>query len=642
MWNASGNDRTMFDYVHKHKRLIQVVLGVAMVPFAFVGLESYTRSMSGANDIANVDGQAVTMREFNEEYRQQADRVRGILGRNADMSMFDTPEARTGLLDSLIDRRVLATAAVKSRLVISDEQLRELIATMQPFQVDGKFSKSTYEALLQAQNMTPAMFESKLRFDLSMSQLSRSVAASAIQSRAVSERLAALEGQQREVQEHVIRAETFADKVKVDEAAAKAFYDANLSSFRTPELVKAEYLVLSGEQLGALDPVSEDEIKAAYAARSSQFKQDEQRGVSHILIAAAADAKPADKEAARKKAEALLAEARKNPAKFAELAKHNSQDPGSADKGGELGTVAPGSMVKPFEEAAFKLKEGEIGNLVETEFGYHVIRVTSIQPAKVKGLSEVRADLSKEIARQKGTRKFAESAEVFSNLVYEQSDSLKPAAERFKLQVQKTDWIPKAGSPAAGPLANPRMLSAIFSPDSIQSKRNTDAIEVSPGVLASARVAEHKPAAQLKFDEVKADIEKRLRQQEAAKLARREGEAKLADLKAGKDPGLTWSALHVISRTKSEGLPPEALRQILSADATKLPAYAGLGGERGYVVYRVARVIEAPPKPEDAKAAHARFETQAGNEQFSAYTASLRSRAKVEINKANLEKKQEQ
>ncbi len=630
----------MFDFVHKNKRLIQVVLGLMIVPFAFFGLDSYTRSMRGGEDVASVDGQNVTVREFSEELRQQMDRIRQVLGRGADVSTFDTPEARAGLLDNLIDRRVLATAAVKSRLVISDEQLRELIATMQPFQVDGKFSKQTYEALLLAQNMTPAAFEGRLRYDLAMSQLSRSLAGSAIQSRALSARLASLEGQQREVQEFVIPAESFAAGVKVDEAAAKAYYEANQNAFRTPEMVKAEYLTLSAEQLGALDPVTEDELKVAYASRSSQYKQEEQRRVSHILIAAAADAKPVEKEAARKKAEALLAELKKTPGKFAELAKQNSQDPGSAEKGGDLGPVSPGMMVKPFEEAAFKLKEGETSDIVETEFGYHIVRVTSVQPAKVKPLDEVRAELSKELAKQKGARKFAEAAEAFSNLVYEQSDSLKPAAEKFKLAVQKTDWIPKAGSPAAGALANPRMLGALFSPDSIQSKRNTDAIEVAPGVLASARITEHKPAAQLKYEEVKAEIEKRLRIEEAAKLARKDGEAKLAELKQGKDPGIKWSAPHPVSRAKSEGLPPDALRQVLAADAAKLPAYTGIGAERGFVLYRVGKVIEATPKDEkEAKAAAARLESQAGGEQFAAYTASLRSRAKVEINKANLDKK---
>lgn len=632
----------MFDFVTKNKRLIQVILGLMIVPFAFFGLDSYTRSMGNADDVANVDGQNVTVREFNEELRQQMDRIRGILGRGADLTTFDTPEARTGLLDNLIDRRVLATAAVKSRLVISDEQLRELISTMQPFQVDGKFSKPTYEALLQAQNLSPAAFESRLRFDLAMSQLNRAIAGSVIQSIAVTSRLAALEGQQREVQEFVIPAQSFLGQLKIDEAAAKAFYEANQGEFRTPEMVKADYLVLSAEQLGALDPVSEEEVKAAYAARSSQYRQEEQRNVSHILIAAAADAKPAEKEAAKKKAEGLLADLRKSPDKFAALAKQNSQDPGSADKGGDLGMVAAGTMVKPFEEAAFKLKEGEISPIVETEFGYHIVRVTGVQAAKIKALEEVRAELVKDLGKQKGTRKFAEAAEAFSNLVYEQSDSLKPAAERFKLQVQKTDWIAKVASPAAGVLANPRMLGALFSPDSIQSKRNTDAIEVAPGVLASARVAEHRPAAQLKYEEVKDVIDKRLRLQEASKLARRDGEAKLAELRAGKDPGISWSAPHPVSRTKSEGLSPEALRQVLSADALKLPAFAGLGVEQGYVLYRVGKVIETAAKDEkDAKASTARVESQAGADQFAAYTASLRSRAKIEVNKANLDKKRE-
>jgi len=632
----------MFDLVRKNKRILQVVLAVMMIPFAFFGLDSYTRSMGGADDVANVDGQSVTVRELNEEMRQQLDRIRGILGRGADVSSFDTPEAREGLLDSLVDRRVIATAAVKSRLTVSDEQLREMIAGMPPFQVDGKFSKATYEALLQAQNLTPAGFESKLRYDLALSQLNRAIAGSAIQARSVSERMAALAEQQREVQEAVIAAESFNAKVTVTEAAMKTYYETNQGEFRTPELIKAEYLVLAADQLGALDPVTEDEVRAAYTARSSQYRQDEQRRVSHILIPAAADAKPDEKAAAKKKAEAILAELRKSPGRFAELARQNSQDPGSAEKGGDLGVVTAGMMVKPFEEAAFRLRSGETSDLVETEFGYHIIRVTEIQAAKVKALDEVRAELTKELAKQKGTKRFAESAEVFSNLVYEQADSLKPAAERFKLQVQRTDWIPKAASQAAGILANPKVLGALFSPDSVQSKRNSDAIEVGPNVLVSARVLEHRPAAQLKFEEVRKDIENRLRRQEASKLAQQDGAAKLAELKGGKDPGIKWSPAQLVSRAKPEGLPPEALRQILSADASKLPAHAGYGGEGGYVLYRVGRIIDAPAKSEkDAKAAVARTESQAGGEQFAAYVASLRARAKVEVNKANLEKKQQ-
>ncbi len=630
----------MFDLVHKHKIVIQIILGLLIVPFAFFGLDSYTRSMRGADDVASVDGLSISTREFSEELRQQLDRIRGLLGRGADVSGFDTPEARTGLLDSMIDRRVLATAAIKANLSISDEQLRELIAGMQPFQVEGRFSKDTYEALLRAQNMTPASFEARMRYDLTLSQLTRSVSGSAIQSHAIAERLIALAGQRREIQEAVVDVQSYLAQVKLEESAIKAYYDANPGEFRTPEQVKVDYLVLSSEQLGALDPPTEDELKAAYAARKAQFVQPEQRRLSHILIPVAADAKPAEKEAAKKNAEALLAELRKTPGKFAELAKQNSKDPGSAEKGGDLGMVAPGMMVKPFEDAAFKLKKDETSDVVETEFGYHIIRVTDLQPGKTKTVDEVRNELVRDVAREKGTRKFAEAAEAFTNLVYEQSDTLKPAAERFKLAIQHSDWIAKQASPAAGVLANPRLLEALFTPDSIQSKRNTDAVEVAQNVMVSARVAEHRAAAQLKFDEVKAQIETLLRKREALKLARKDGAARLEQLRGGKEADLKWSEPREVSRSAAQGLPPAALHAILAADPAKLPTYAGVELEGGYGLYRVNKVI-APASAGEAEktAAMGQFGNQAGAEQFAAYIAGLRSRAKVEINQANLEKK---
>ena len=630
----------MFDFVHKNKRLLQIVLGIMIIPFAFFGLDSYTRSMRGGDDVASVDGQAITAREFSEEHRQQLDRVRGILGRGADVSGFDTPDARSGLLDSMIDRRVLAAAAFRSHLTISDEQLRELISGMQAFQVDGRFSKPSYDALLLAQSMTPGAFESRLRYDLTLSQLNRSVLGSAIQARSLGERLVALEEQKREIQELVVTTQPFLAQVKVDEAGMKAYYDANPDIFRTPEAVKAEYVALSAEQLGALDPVTEEELKTAYAARSAEYVQQEQRRVSHILILAAADAKPEEKDAARKKIDALLSQISKSPGQFAELAQQNSQDPGSADKGGDLGLVSPGMMVKPFEDAAFRLKNGETSSVIETEFGYHIIRITAVHAGKTKALDEVRGELGKDLAKQKGAKKFAEAAEAFSNLVYEQADSLKPAAERFKLSVQRTDWFGKAPSPAAGMLANARILSALFAPEAIQSKRNTEAVEIGPNLLVSARVVEHRPAAQLKFEDIKVDIETRLRRQEATKLARTEGAAKLEQLKSGKDAGLKWSEARAVNRGSAQGLPTEAMRQILAADAAKLPAYVGVELEGGFGLYRVNKIVAAAAKSEaEKKTSMERRDVQVGAEQFAAYMASLRSRAKIELNKANLEKK---
>ncbi|MEW6689484.1 MAG: peptidylprolyl isomerase, partial [Pseudomonadota bacterium] len=238
-------------------------------------------------------------------------------------------------------------------------------------------------------------------------------------------------------------------------------------------------------------------------------------------------------------------------------------------------------------------------------------------------------------------KRFAEAADGFNNLVYEQSDSLKPAAERYKLRIESAGWITRQPRPELGPLAHPKLLATLFSPESIEQKRNTDAIEVSPGVLVAARVAEHQAAKQRAFEEVKVEVAQRLVRREAAALARKEGAAKLALLAKGGDAGLAWEAPKRVSRRDAQGLPPEALRRVMAVDASKLPAYAGVErGEQGYALYRVSKVIEAEAAPAPQKAeALARLDRDAGSEQFEAFVASLRARAKVEVNRENLEKK---
>jgi len=632
----------MFDFVAKYKFIIQIMLALIMVPFAFFGLESYTRSAGGTDTVANVAGRKITQREFNDELRQQMDRLRGVFGRNFDTAMFDTPAVRLELLDGMINREVLNGAVRDANLTINDEQLRELIASQPSFQVNGQFNKDQYKALLASQNMTEQQFESRLRFDLAMSQLNRAVGGSVIQARAVSDRLAAIENEKREVSEVAIAGQTLAGQVSIDQAMIQTYYDANLKQFQSPEQVKAEYVLLSADQLGALEPATEAEIKAAYESRAAQYRQEEQRRASHILIPVAADASAEGKAAARKQAETVLAELKRTPNRFAELAKQHSKDPGSAEKGGDLGFFSRGMLVKGFEDAAFGLREGETSGVVSSEFGFHIIRVTTIRAGKTKALDEVRAELAKEITRQKGMKKFAEAAEVFSNTVYEQSDSLKPVADRFKLTIQRTDWMSQVATPAAGPLAHPNLMRALFSTDATQAKRNTDAVEVAPSTLVAARVIEYRPAAQRKLEEVSAEIDVLLRRQQAAKLAHADGAARLAKLQAGQpDATLKWSAGRAFTRRGAGNLPPETVRAILSADPAKLPAYVGAEAEGGYVIYRVNKVIAPEAQDEkQQKAMRARLDGQAGGAQYDAYVAALRAQSKVVINTENLEKRQ--
>jgi peptidyl-prolyl cis-trans isomerase D len=483
--------------------------------------------------------------------------------------------------------------------------------------------------MLRARGINEEQFAASLRRDLVIGQLTGAVGGSAISSRTVTERLAAILEQRREVSEALLASQPLVAQVKVSEAQLRAAYEANPAEYRLPERARVEYVVLSAEALGRQDPVSDAEIQAAYDARGSQFKVDEQRRASHILVKT------------KEEAERLAAELRKAPGRFAELAKKHSQDPGSAEKGGDLGLFGRGMMVPAFEAAAFSQKEGEIGSPVQSDFGWHVIRVTGVQAAKARSLEEVRAELAAELGRQKGTRRFAEAAEAFSNMVYEQADSLKPAAERFKLPLQASGWITRTPTAESGVLGNAKLLGALFAAESLKTRRNSDAVEVAPNVLVAARVLEHQPASQKKFEDVRGEIDQSLRRAEAAKLAHQQGEAKLAALRKGEDAGLKWGPVKAVSRRSPQGVPSSALRQILAADAAKLPAYVGAErGEEGFVLYKVGRLLEPEPKPEAQKTADAaRATQQAGAEQLDAYAASLRARARVEVNRANLEKK---
>jgi peptidyl-prolyl cis-trans isomerase D len=635
----------MFDFVHKHKWLIQVLLALIAVPFAFFGIDSFTRTMlRGSDEVAKVDGIAVTQREFEAALRQQTERLRAMFGTNVDIAELDTPELRNTLLDSLIEQKLLLGTALKANVGVSDEALRQLIASIPAFQSDGKFSREIYESQLRAQGMEPATFEAQLRRDLSTSLLSRGISDTAIFPRSVAQKLAALEDEKREVSELRIGAQSFLAQVKVDPAAVKAYYDANPVDYRLPDRMRVEYLVFSASDLEAGESVSDAELQEAYRARLAKRGDSEQRRASHILIPLEPGAKEEDKKAARAKAEAILAEVKKTPGKFAELAKKYSKDPGSADKGGDLGFFARGMMVKPFEDTVFAMKkEGEISSVVESEFGFHIIRLTGIKGSKAPSLAELSGELRAEVKKQKAMRRFAQESGEFKDMVYEQADSLQSVAARFKLAAHRSDWFGRKTPPAQlGPLANPKVINALFAEDSIRTRRNIDAVEIAPGTLLAARVVDYQPATQRPFDEAKTEIEQLLRKREAAKLARAEGQAQLDKLAKGAAAAVKWGAPRTVSRRDTQGVRADALQRILAADAGKLPVFVGADlGDDGYAIYRVEKIVPAPAKTAEQNAADiARNERAAGRAQYAAYVASLRANADVKVNQELVEKKQ--
>lgn len=628
----------MFDLIHKHKLLTQIILGLITLPFAFWGIDSYQRGESTAQDMAAVDGQKITLQDFAQAQRDQQQQMRAILGRNFDPALLNTPARRAELLDQLIQQRLLALQAAKNHLVVTNGQLREIIASMPAFQENGHFSMSRYKALLRAQGMSEVGFEARLRQDIQLQQLNGAVSDSSLLSKEQVARMLAIEGQQREVSEALLSYEKFVGEVKLAPDAVKTYYNSHPSEFAVPEQVRAEFVVLNSDALAAMVKVSEADERSWYD--------------SNVLP------KFKERAAAKKKAEDVLAQVRATPDKFAELAKKYSQDPGSKDKGGDLGYFKRGDMVKPFEDAVSKMKVGQISGLVDSSFGFHIIKLTGIKPAKdgepeewrashilisappAEGdFDSMRADIKKQLQQQRLGGKYAEAAENFSDLAYEQPDSLQPIADKFKIKVQQTGWITRKPSAADGVLNNQKILDALFSSDSIKNKHNTEAVETSPDTMVAARVIEHKPATVRPLDEVKAEIAKKLTEQEAMALAVKRGAADYAELQQGKDAGLAWSAPKIVARQGKPAVEPDALKPIFRADTSKLPAYVGveLPG-RGYGIYRISRVTEAPVEAAREKTLREQLVQQAAQQDVIAYLANLRATAKIEINKANLEK----
>jgi peptidyl-prolyl cis-trans isomerase D len=627
----------MFEFIRTHQRLMQFMLLLLIVPsFLLFGLEGYTRFGDSANTVAKVAGQSITQQEWDAAQREQMERFRQMFGAQFDPKMFDTPQAKQGILENLIAQKALAAEAARKHLSVSDQTLQQTILGVQDLKTsDGKFDSERYKALLAVQGMTPAMYEARLRQDLALQQINAAIQTTAFAPKSVATRLSEINEQQREVQELAFKVSDYISQVKITDEMLKSYYDAHGNQFEIPEQVKAEYVVLNSAAVAAQIAVSDADIKSYYDQNIKRYSVDEQRRASHILITVNKDAPNADKAAAKAKAEKLLAQLRKNPADFAKLAKENSQDPGSAERGGDLDFFGKGMMVKPFEDAAYKLKQGEISDLVQSDFGYHIIQLTAVKPASVKALDEVKGDITAEIKKQLAAKKFSELTDTFSNMVYEQADSLKPVADALKLKIETVSNLTRTPNPAVEPNAlfnNPKFLKALFADDAIKNKRNTEAIEVAPGTLIAGRVLEHKPATKRPFDEVKAVVRERVTQIEAANLAKKAGEARLAELKT-KGDAAGFAAAKMISRTKNEGLQGEAFSAVMKADVNKLPVYVGINSSgQGYGIYRINKIVQATVTDTARRQAEQQQIANAlAQQEMVAYIDVLKKKAKAEI-----------
>ncbi len=628
----------MFDFIRSHQRLMQLVLLLLILPsFVFFGLEGYTRMGSNDGVVAKVGGVPITQQDFDNAQREQIARMQQMFGGAVDAKLFDTPEIKLQTLEGLVTERAIAYEAARANLFVTDETLRATIAAIPAVQENGAFSNERYSTLLAAQGMTPAIFEGRLRRDLTLRQLTGVLQETALVPRTVTERIALIVDQEREVAELQFKPADYASQVKTTPEMLQAYYDSHPQEFEIAQQLKVEYLVSNAEAVAKDVLVKPEAVAEYYEQNKKRYGSVEQRRASHILITASKDGSDAEKKKALATAEEVLAKVKAAPGDFAKLARQYSQDPGSADKGGDLDYFGPGAMVPQFDAAVFKMKEKEISGLVQSDFGYHIIQLTGIRATTVKPLAEVKGEIEAEISKQMVGKKFAESAEVFTNTVYEQADSLKPAADKLKLTIMTAEGVTR-NAPADNKAlyAHPKVLAALFSDDALNKKRNTEAIEIGSNILLSARVVENKPATKRAFADVRNEVSAKVIEAEARKLAKAAGAARLAALKAGTDTGTGFSASKLVSRGRAAGLAPEGLSAVFKADVAKLPAYTGieLGSSGAYVVYRIGR-LNQPEKPDAAQRATLtqNLARQVGELEFSAYLESIKLRAKVQLMK---------
>ncbi len=616
-----------------------IIVGLIIIPFALWGINNYQNEV--VVSVATVNDVDITQREYQEEYHRERSRLQAMYGEDFDISLLGEQRIKREVLERLVETELLYQKGVEEGLGISDTQLGLAIKSIEAFKGDNGFDSEIYKRALAMQGMSPARFEPYYRRALVVDQLQAGIVNTAFVTANEIEDLAALSGQQRKLSYINISADQFMDKVTVDEAALKSHYDMNQQLYATPEKVSLQYVELTVDGIADSIEITDKEVKEAYEDRLAEFTEEEQRRASHILILVDDEV---DDSAARKRATEILARIESGE-DFAKLAKEFSQDPGSAELGGDLEFFGRGVMDESFEEVAFSLQKGEVSEPVRSSFGYHLIKLTDIKGGETKPLEAVKKQLKEEIILQKAHDLFLDQAELLANLTYENPDSLEVVTLEMGLPVRKTAMFSRGGG--KGIAGNPKVDSAAFSEEVLDEKNNSEVIEISDDYLVVIRIDKHEDSSVLPFEEVKGIISNELRHSEALKLAKLEGEKLLAEIEAGADGrelaeknGYEWKDEGFVSRD-SQNVNRLILEQSFKAekplDDKKVVSGVELPGG-GYAVIIVSAIKQGEIPERNSAEWQSAEQMQArmhGITALTGYIETLKSEADIIYNEEN-------
>jgi peptidyl-prolyl cis-trans isomerase D len=623
-----------------------VFLGAVAVVFIFFGVN--LRDTAIASYAAKVNGETVSLQTVRNAWQQQQQRM---------LQMFhgDIPDAlvksqQHELLEQHIRAQLLTEHVRDLGYRVSDQALLETIEGFPEVNVDGKFSRTTYEAAVRQQGRSIQQFESELRANLEIRQLQGSISDTAFVTPIEMARRNALQNEQREIDYITIKSSAFLASVKVSDADIQKWYDEHKAEYTTPESVDLEYIELKLADVEKNISVSDDALKGFYEQVKERFVAPERRLARHILIAVegsddasktAAEQKVAD-DAAKKTADEVLVKL-KSGADFAALAKQYSKDPGSADKGGDLDWAERGTFVGPFEDALFSMTKGELRGPIKTQFGYHIIQLRDAEDGKVKSFDEVRAELEKDYRADRAQTEFYEQSQKLADQSFSSLTELESVAKSLGLSLQKVANFSRQN---ATPFENePKVAEAAFSPSVIERSENSALIKLAEDHVMVLRDAAHHPAEPLALASVKDKIETQLKNNAAKDAAAARSAELLAQLQSGATLSavaarekLTPSGKHFIGRAEKD-VPAELITAAFHIPRSEVTADKPSNGSADLVngdhlVYAVSAVrVPALEYTSPEGAAKIREAKQAiGSDEFNGYVLELVRGAKIERN----------
>ena len=615
------------------------------IPFALWGIHQYVTPDSSAA-VATVDDTEIGYYDFQRLYARRRQQLQSILG----AGLVDAEEdnrLRREVLDGMIDSEVLVRSGIAAGMRVGDEQLANTIQTQEVFQSTGGFSQDVYEGWLRSQGYSSGGFEEEFRRSLLEQQIALGIAGSDFISGGGLRDAVRLRLQTRTFSLLTIPASDF----EVPEPAGsevRAHFDRHRSAYTAPERVRLRYLEISLDEIAAGIKADNEELRALFDAEPERFVTPEKREVSHILLAVPSDA-GADEVAQRKERLAALKGRILAGEPFEELARENSDDPGSAASGGALGFIERGMMVPEFEEAVFALAPTEVSDPVRTSFGWHLVKVLSVQEPRGATFEEVRDQVLEQYQAREAERIYVERVETLANVTYEHPESLEAGARELGLAIRETGPVTRDGQSDDPVASRSAVVAAAFSSDVLDDGNNSDPIEFDPGRIVVVRAFDHEPPRELDLDEARAEIVAALQSNARRRAATERGRALLSDLRNGRDSdavaadaGVEWSRFENVSRTGGE------LAEKLLDVAFRMPRPGTAGAQfdgvlddgGDFVIVSLSRVDDgevASLGDDETRRLRQALETDIGRTMFDGFVRGRRQSADIRIVEQDLE-----